>query len=239
MTTTATTARGAADAGPRERSIGFRPELVLPVQVDRKTMTRRMAGLAAINAAPGSWALEAHGDLLGRFSATFSGPRGRLTVFCPYGQRGDRLWVRETHAIVPATAFRGSGVPQTPNPADPTEVAIYRAGWPLSPPGTRWRPSIHMFRWASRLTLEVQAVRVERLQAISEADAVAEGVIHDPDPLIGADFWVQLPTDRSGGQAGYSTAREAFRALWEAISGPESWAADPWIWVVTFRRIQP
>lgn len=83
--------------------------------------------------------------------------------------------------------------------------------------GLKWRPSIHMPRWASRITLEVTGVRVERLQDISEADALAEGVTFDP--LM------------------HTNPREAYMHLWNAINGPGSWYANPWVWVVEFRKL--
>ncbi len=86
-----------------------------------------------------------------------------------------------------------------------------------------WRPSIHMPRWASRITLEVTGVRVERLQDISGMNAVREGVyIPAHIPLDGADLdW----------------ARREYRRVWEQINGPDSWSDDPWVWVVEFKRV--
>jgi hypothetical protein len=139
---------------------------------------------------------------------------------CPFGQPGDQLWARETFAIVPRTAYRCSeGVQQTLRPDDDHDAAIYREGWTRSRGGFRWRPSIHMPRWASRITLEVTGVRVERLQDISEKDANAEGVKHS----------LHLPGGRF--------ARENFAHLWWTIHGDESWEANPWVWVVEFRRL--
>lgn len=139
----------------------------------------------------------------------------------PYAVPGDRLWVREAFA-----SFQGSGVPVTPSAAtyvvlrDGTQV--FRSDSAIIPPAKeyadgafdhiKWRPSIHMPRWACRLVLEVTEVRVERLQAITEEDARAEGV-----EAIGAreDF------------------RGAFVALWESINGARApWEANPWVWVV-------
>jgi hypothetical protein len=82
---------------------------------------------------------------------------------------------------------------------------------------SQWKPSIHMPRWASRITLEVVSVRVERLQDISRVDAIAEGCC-DPDS---------------------STPKLAFEMLWQSINGPGSWEANPWVWVVEFKRIEP
>ena len=173
-----------------------------------KTQTRRtcnhpgLKGLSYIvNCGDGWW-----GDEEGDFQAR-----------CPYGQPGDRLWVREAFAIVPRTAYRCSeGVQQTLRPDDDHDAAIYREGWVRSKGGFRWRPSIHMPRWASHITLEVTGVRVERLQDISEADAISEGT---PFPCGG---WV-------GG----------YQKLWESIHGPGSWDLNPWVWVVEFKRVTP
>lgn len=136
---------------------------------------------------------------------------------CPYGRPGDRLWVREAWA---------------PHPQD-TSTVFYRAtveaepGFPVwSGP---WRPSIHMPRWASRIMLEITRVRVERLQDISDADAVAEGIGLNPSAVGVSMTFPQ----------GESACHAAFRVLWESINGPESWAANPWVWVIDFRRIAP
>lgn len=132
---------------------------------------------------------------------------------CPYGQPGDRLWVRETFAHIyrhnkPAPVERKSD--DVIYRADGHGIDAYAFG--------RWCPSIHMPRWASRITLEITSVRVERLQAISASDAIAEGI-----PAGG-------PENPDGIEV-----RE-FRALWESINGADSWAANPWVWVVEFRR---
>lgn len=147
--------------------------------------------------------------------------QGRDWIKCPYGVPGDRLWVREAWTKVPATAYRMSeGVQQVVNPDDRDEAAIFAAGWDRSIP--KWKPSIHMPRWASRLTLEITDVRVERLRAISEADALAEG-IQEPSlvPLLGA-FW---------------SSRDGYAKLWEHINGKGSWAANPWVWALSLKRV--
>lgn len=127
---------------------------------------------------------------------------------CPYGVPGDQLWVRETWCR-----------------ADTPSGFAYCADTPAGSDqrGMGWRPSIHMPRIASRLTLEIADVRVERLQAISEADAEAEGV-QDPSlvPILGA-FW---------------SSRDGYARLWEHINGKGSWAANPWVWAVSFRARQ-
>lgn len=125
------------------------------------------------------------------------------TQDCPYGQPGDRLWARETWRVSD----------------QPDERIEYRADVDPQYDGLKWTPSIHMPRWASRITLEITAVRVERLQDISEQDAMAEGI--NGEQLHSAQ--------------GY--APKAFMKLWESINGPGSWAANPWVWCISFRRL--
>lgn len=139
-----------------------------------------------------------------------------IRVFSPYGQPGDRVWVRETWAIEDERAL----VTQR------KDAVIYLATHSGDRPW-RGRPAIHMPRWASRITLEIVSVRVERLQEISEADAIAEG----------AEVWSGKETPWKGVCApvivhGYAT-------LWESINGAGSWDANPWVWVIEFRRVQP
>lgn len=111
---------------------------------------------------------------------------------------------------------------------------LYR--WDHGDSPCRWRPSIHMPRWASRLTLEVTGVRVERLNDISEADAMAEGAAYRLSPggdLAGA--FEPMP-----GEALHPiNYRSHFRDLWESINDPGSWALNPWVWVVQFKRVTP
>ena len=130
-----------------------------------------------------------------------------LLKLCPYGQPGDRLWVRETWA--PMCSFDPS----------PETGAVYKADNHLSQKAiaAKWTPSIHMPRWASRITLEISTVRVERLQDISEADAKSEGCPCYETPDGTCSYW--------------------FRELWESINGAGSWAANPWVRVVDFRRL--
>ena len=168
-------------------------------------------------------------------------PYGREIV-CPYGQPGDRLWVREAFDFLP------SGGPDQPQAC---EIVYWATGSiePRSAPHDynpmiyghqKVRPSIHMPRWASRITLEITSVRVERLQDISEADAMAEGIVECPIPAddegprrIG---YMVGPDD---GKSGLSvTPIQAYRDLWESINGPDSWTTNPWVWVVEFKRLQ-
>lgn len=150
----------------------------------------------------------------------------------PYGQPGDRIWVRETHQFdAPCdgtwqhTSFygcKGAPLDLIPERFRRPEFCLYRAGYAHD---ITWRPAIHMPRWASRITLEIVSVRVERLQDISEADAQAEG----------CSLECMTPTGEDSGSAIYGPS--GYRALWESINGPGSWDANPWVWVVEFKRL--
>jgi hypothetical protein len=138
-------------------------------------------------------------------------PQHVIDRICPYGQPSDRLWVRETHSVVP----------------DSDETAGYSSVLYAADGGEpygKWKPSIHMFREHSRILLEVTGVRVERLQDISEADAADEGVeYYEPSHTVGLQ-----PC---------SAHRYAYEDLWREINGSGSWDANPWVWVVEFRRL--
>ena len=151
----------------------------------------------------------------------------------PYYGRGMRLWVREAHAFVPASAYRNSlFVEQRTDTGDPDRAAIYREGFDRSTGGIRWRPSIHMPRWASRLTLVVTDVRVQRVREISEADAQAEGAK--------AGDWPDRPdcncNDDDCMACGQYPALHtpAFRHIWNTIHGPDAWARNDWVAALTF-----
>jgi hypothetical protein len=220
----------------KARPILFNSEMVRAILEDRKTQTRRVltvpwrGNTRALPYEP-YW-VEEDGRLL------FCDEYGEYhdvekTILSPFGQKGDRLWVRETwdfrdwrdtmHANRVNVAYAADGeqrlldAPPTWNP----EIYNYE----------RWRPSIHMPRWASRITLEITGVRVERLQSISEDDARAEGVDFakhaDLDPL-------------AGGLIGPVAARVAFSLLWDSINGKRHpWSSNPWAWVIEFRKVEP
>ena len=166
------------------------------------------------------------------------------TVRCPYGQPGDRLWGRETWGMsfVDIASGRPHVVGGTWGSSDRPNrgpCVVFRADAPTMPDDSpaetaRWSPSIHMPRWASRITLEVTGVRVERLQDISEADAIAEGIERLGGPAS-CSPWKDYRSDQRFGF--YSVPSASYRSLWESINGPESWGANPWVWVVEFRRL--
>jgi hypothetical protein len=157
----------------------------------------------------------------------------QLMKRCPFGQPGDRLWVRETHVITNAN-----------------EV-VYRADYPKNaeergmeniPPesAVRWRPSIHMPRWASRITLEIADVRVERVQDISRDDAVAEGI----ERLSGAFSCTPWRNYRLRGGEPFAmncaSPIMSFCTLWDTINGKRApWDSNPWVGALTVRRIEP
>lgn len=149
---------------------------------------------------------------------------------CPYGKTGDRMWVREAWKVSAHQHGYDNGTQESGSIDFEEGVAVvqYRSDGALktfddldaaddeqaSRAIAKWRPSIHMPRWASRILLEIVSVRVERLQDISDEDAVAEGMPID-------DAWYD------------------YMRLWERLNGASSWAANPWVWVVEFKRITP
>ena len=145
-------------------------------------------------------------------------------VRCPYGQPKDRLWVRENFCpIYPEDPHYNGG-----RPIEYDYQATYKHGHRLGDligEKKKWKPSIHMPRTASRITLEITGVRVERLHDISESDAIAEGV------RVHADHH-EKPCSSI-----YSPV-QAYRDLWESINGAGSWDANPWVWVVEFKRVE-
>ena len=149
---------------------------------------------------------------------------------CPFGEPGDRLWVRETWAA----PHSEDGRPPSAIQCDQLRIH-YLASEGRG--GLVWRPSIHMPRWASRITLEITGVRVERLWEVSETDAVAEGVASITVSDGGASRWVNYSRPDSKGSA-FGDARSSYRSLWEEINGQGSWDANPWVWVVEFKRLE-
>lgn len=204
----------------KERPILFSAPMVQAILAGRKTQTRRVVKskreLILIPFAALQSEMQEHLELQGWREWV----NGHLGPPCPYGQPGDRLWVRET---TEADHNTSDTVTLSRYSADKSPVLYSRCeDHEYNGSVAHWdyprdvRPSIHMPRWASRINLEITGVRVERLKDISEADAMAEGV------------W---------GYRALPTGRQQFEALWGDINGPESWAANPWVWVVEFKRV--
>ena len=213
----------------REKPIPFSAPMVRAILNGTKTQTRRMLKqflpcCPEHDSARGVWEV-------------YNGDEVAAVLRCPYGRPGDRLWVRETwmpdaprNGEWPDVEFYGCGM--SPRSLIPE---CYRHPWHVLHRATYegcelvgWKPSIHMPRWASRITLEVTAIRVERLQDISEADAKAEGASYHNGLGVGHSGW------RHDDGAVHNDARSAYAQLWNSINGPGSWDANPWVWVVEF-----
>jgi len=201
----------------KERPILFSAPMVREILAGTKTQTRRVWKLPR----GCSW-YAGHGGEAAGMVQDDDGPAWWHVSEqrCPYGQPGDRLWVREAWRAL----RRFDSMP--PLDIEWRSMVAYEADTPTgdyrqAPHGRmgKLRPPIHMPRWASRITLEVTGVRVERLQDISSEDSLAEGI---------------YPTS-TGLYPG--SPRAAYRNLWEEINGPGSWDTNPWVWVVEFRRL--
>ncbi len=174
----------------KERPVIFNGEMVRAIIDGRKTQTRRIAKADNSN------------HLLG----------------CPFGQVGDRLWVRETFMDLTGTCIEAT--------TGKFEGFAYRADTPTGSYGDevrkeyglKWAPSLHMPRKACRILLEITAVRVERLNDISDGDAISEGC--------------SISDMKSG-----DCVADVFARLWSSIYGVDSWNANPWVWVIEFRRV--
>lgn len=221
----------------KERGMIFNAEMVRAILDGRKTQTRR----------PLKWKQTRFTEIAERDDGSrwpWSEDAENVCDFwhpCPFGSVGDRLWVRETWAEA------GAGAP---------DLKLYRADYPEHvpthyenvPPADeiRWTPSIHMPRWASRITLEITGVRVERLDKISEEDAVSEGMQgvicrsckgdpdysttqYDQDTLAAVD---EIPCQSC------SSNRSKFFSLWDSIYGEGNHCMGDWVWVIEFKRIE-
>lgn len=186
----------------KERPILFQGAMVRALLDGSKTQTRRVVKQRDLE-----W-LDIHQGL--------REPDNKIR--CPYGQPGDRLWVRETWL---KTNPWSEGGPHTYG---------YRASDEAEFPDAVWKPSIHMPRLASRITLEVTDVRLERLQDITEADAKAEGC---------APAWLDAYDHTTVHAHAQPTYKRGYARLWGEINGDASWDANPWVWVLSFTVAQP
>jgi hypothetical protein len=195
----------------KTRPILFSGAMVRALLAGTKTQTRRVMKPQPV------WVAEPNVP----FATVDADPKG--IIACPYGQPGDRLWVRENfsgpHCM---DAAHGCAAVPPGKWGVSSNIWYWADGNPEFGDWTKPRPSIHMPRWASRITLEIVSVRVERLQDISEADALDEGVTYNDIPNNGLDPM---------------RARTWYRGLWESINGPGSWDANPFVWVVEFKRV--
>ena len=221
----------------KERGIIFSAPMVRAILDGRKTQTRRLAkpqpphSCRYVMNGAGSHAL-CLGPNDECVPPTSKSIDHRLP--CPYGVPGDRLWVRE----------RWGWFDQfVQHDAPPTGPIVYGTdGVPAGSHGTYWRPSIHMPRWASRITLEVVDVRVERLNEISAKDAVREGLErHDDHPtsITWRHYGDEEPPDPIDLWEGWLNPINSFRTLWDSINGKRHpWSSNPWVWVIEFRKVE-
>ncbi|MBZ3665526.1 hypothetical protein [Pseudomonas monteilii] len=204
----------------KERPILFSGPMVRAILEGRKTVTRR-----PVKVQP-----RTKGDIgsygLGQPFIRHPDPTKRNPE-CPYGRPGDRLWVRETWYCDHFEVMRGPYL--KPADLDVTEARgdgtlVYAADGltPYEADQPAWKPSIHMPRWASRILLEVTDVRVEQLQAISIGQICKEG--------LARSIYEFIPV---------TTAFDAFAEVWDSINGPGAWQANPWVWAVEFKQVQP
>jgi len=151
---------------------------------------------------------------------------------CPYGTVGDRLWVREAHCIGVPGLPNGMGIVPIKSEAIKAGMkVVYKEGSNYGGDPPPWRPSIHMPRWACRTVLEITEVRLHRLQEISEEDAKAEGAQFHDGCGIGHSGWRHDLKDV------YADARSSFAHLWESINGDGSWAENPFVWAISFKKV--
>lgn len=201
--------------------------MVLARNAGRKTQTRRVVPHIPMLGEPLAWCAAAKAEEPGWVHIV-----GDYRRFCPYGQPGERLWVREAHEITSNIGalvkgrYLADGAPFNAM-LTPREFALFRER--KRPWGVL--PARFMYRSLSRGLDEIVAVRVERVQDISEEDAKAEGIDVIRDEWAGAcgDFDESL------------TDKQLFEILWDSINATRgySWESNPWVWVIEFRRVQP
>ncbi len=201
----------------KERGMIFNAEMVNAILSGRKTQTRR----------PIKWKQTRFTEIAERDDGSLwpwaedCERGGDIWFACPYGEIGDHIWVRETFRVhsratdvatlVYRASVRNSWTEQT------HRVPVAVCNKPATP--EKWTPSIHMPRWASRITLEITDVRVERLNSISDSDASKEGC---------------CIADMESGDC----LSDVFTRLWTSIYGDDSWQANPWVWVIEFKRVE-
>lgn len=217
----------------REIPMLFSTPMVQAFMDGRKTVTRRTNGLDVINENPGQWKLCWVGKTVlnnkkpSQWVATFQHKNNDKKVDfikSPYGQKGDLIWVRET--VFDTSKYPNaplfSGVGKYVYKADEAFIGCHK-----------WTPSIHMPKAAARIWLLNEGVTVERLQDITEEDAIAEGVKRFFTPL----FQEWRYKDYLESLSDWRSAYNSFSTLWMSINGFESWDANPWVWVIRFKVV--
>lgn len=223
----------------KERGMIFNGEMTRAILDGRKTQTRRIMKVQPENSELGLRRVveSKNGIDDGKYfwsQSDATGLKSRSKPFaCPFGTVGDRIWVREAFRVhsratdVATLVYKASERNSWTEQTHRLPVAVCNK--PATP--EKWTPSLHMPRWASRILLEITDVRVERLNTISEEDARAEGIIDggclncgEPEPC--------------GCANPEPDATDAFAYLWQSIYGQENWNANPWVWVIEFKRVE-
>ncbi|HGY3195379.1 TPA: hypothetical protein ACNVUS_000226 [Citrobacter freundii] len=218
----------------KERGMIFNGEMVRAILDGRKTQTRRIMAIQPEHSELGLRRVidSKNGRDNGKYFWSQSDARGlkmRSKVFgCPYGEVGDRIWVRETYQGPLFDYEHMESYLEDSSKFEKPEFCVYRADGNPAPEfydaddnlHCGWHPSIHMPRWASRITLEITDVRVERLRDLSEDDAKSEGI-----------------KPPSGGVLPGWEYRINFRDLWMSIYGADNWESNPWVWVIEFKVV--
>ncbi|PLC71491.1 hypothetical protein B6I39_15805 [Klebsiella quasipneumoniae] len=217
-----------------ERGMIFNGEMVRALLDGRKTQTRRIVkGTDSAVKFCKEWNINGEEVFVVLGEKDHTGMNPVLgAISCPFGAVGNRIWVREAFRVhsratdvatlVYKASERNSWTEQT------HRVPVAVCNKPATP--EKWTPSLHMPRWASRILLEITDVRVERLNAINEHDAQAEGVAK-----LRGGFWKHY---QPGWTQHQLSARGSFVTLWKSIYGDESWNSNPWVWVIKFKRIE-
>ncbi|HFO2038964.1 TPA: hypothetical protein ACHJCA_000942 [Klebsiella pneumoniae] len=239
----------------KERGMIFNADMVRAILDGRKTQTRRIMKPQPEPCPRGGhwWPSNVFKTMLhveDEMQNGKGGWGGLVGDACPFGDVGDRIWVREAYRF-PASLddVSPTGVGEMAvatgyrKPWAPTFyefTGTFSDGWkgfktpPKASDAGKLRPSIHMPRWASRILLEITDVRVERLNAISEEDAEAEGI--DMEALYDSQDCYDCIADHN--MTGRPTVTGAFKHLWESIYGEEGWKSNPWVWVIEFKRVE-
>lgn len=204
----------------KSRPILYATQMVQAIIANRKTKTRRTKGLEIVNVNPDDWVLE-H-NIVSQEFFFFSKHEEDLMydIKCPYGKVGDILWVREKFLF-----DDGEGVYCYAASMDKSDVNWLKGSW---------KPSIHMPKAAARIWLEITDIKIERLKDISEEDAIAEGVLKVNDGFKNYMTKPKLISTLSC----FDKAYYSFLSLWESINGYESSELNPWVWVITFKKVE-
>lgn len=229
----------------KERGMIFNAEMVRAILDGRKTQTRRIMNVQPESNQFGLLHITSSTKRsdIGKYHWAESNATGnhvRSKLFsCPVGAVGDRIWVRETWSSDFANYYPNDRVWYAADNNRRLDIEVVDGVRGIYSPESdvhvpfRWRPSIHMPRWASRILLEITNVGVQRLQDISSGDAVREGICQLP----ASGRYCISPGDQYFGGASHS-AKEVYSWLWSSIYGEESWKANGWVWVISFKRVE-